>query len=225
MPRVATRVEPLNRSVDLIVSKLLSPQAQSQVVANYAREALAVAEQQNALVLGTAPPHETFVDGLADAPLESVRVPGNITFQFELVTEALAWIAEQLDAHSPVLTGRYQHSHVLFADGSEADPEAPPQASEYVFLNTQPYARKIEGASKAPESPQAPEGVYEGVATMAAQRFGNLARIAFTYRAPAGESDLESWASITRQVRRRGRPTRSDAGWNRQQPAIVVTVR
>jgi hypothetical protein len=220
---IRTRIDPINRDVAAIVNASLSPQAQSETVAEFAREQLAEAEAQNAAALGTAPAHDTFVDGAADAPLESVHVPGNITFVFHLLTELFVYVANLLDQHSPVLTGRYKRSHIFFADGQEADPQRPPPAMEYVFLNTTAYSRKIEGAAKPPESPQAPEGVYEGVATMASARFGNLARIAFGYRAPMGDSGLEDWASTTRQVRRRGR-TGSDA-WNRQQPAIIITVR
>ncbi len=227
MPRIRTRIDPIDRDIQAIVASTMSPQAQSETVAEFAREQLSLAEQQNAAALGQTPPHDTFVDGAAEAPLESVRVPGNITFVFHLVTELFAYVADLLDQHSPVLTGRYKHSHIFFADGREADPQAPPQATEYVFLNTTPYARKIEGAAKPPESSQAPEGVYEGVAAMANARFGNVARIAFSYRAPVGgDSALEDWASTTRQVRRRGRSGgRSAATWNRQQPAIVITVR
>ena len=54
-----------------------------------------------------------------------------------------------------------------------------------MFLNTQPYARKIEGdLSREPSSKQAPEGVYEAVATLAQRRFGNVAMIRFSYRTP-----------------------------------------
>ena len=51
-------------------------------------------------------------------------------------------------------------------------------ADEYVFINTVPYARKIERGS----SSQAPDGVYQAVAMLARDRFGNVARI--TYLVP-----------------------------------------
>jgi hypothetical protein len=51
-----------------------------------------------------------------------------------------------LRQHSPVLTGRYRASHVLFADGVAVDPEKATDtaANEWVFISTVPYARKIE---------------------------------------------------------------------------------
>ena len=85
--------------------------------------------------------------------------------------------------HSPVLTGRFAKSHELFADGVDTEnPNIAPPAEEYVFLNTQPYARKIERG----RSPQAPDGVYQAVATLAQRRFGNIARITFSYREVRG---------------------------------------
>lgn len=79
--------------------------------------------------------------------------------------------------------------HRLYADGAEVAvgvrgqiPADVPQAGEYVFLNIVPYARKIERGL----SPQAPEGVYQTVAVLAQRRFGNLARVTFSYRTAVG---------------------------------------
>jgi hypothetical protein len=55
-------------------------------------------------------------------------------------------------------------------------------ASRYEFVSTVPYARKIERGL----SPQAPDGVYQVVAVLAQKRFGNVARIRFSYRALPG---------------------------------------
>jgi len=62
----------------------------------------------------------------------------------------------------------------------------PPPAQEYVFVNTTPYARKIEGnKGRPPSSPQAPDGVYQAVATLA-RKFSNVAKVTFSYRTVAG---------------------------------------
>jgi hypothetical protein len=62
----------------------------------------------------------------------------------------------------------------------------PAPAQQYVFVNTDPYARKIEGTKqKPPSSPQAPDGVYQAVATLA-RKFSNLAKITFSYQTVAG---------------------------------------
>lgn len=98
----------------------------------------------------------------------------------------LSYISSQLEEHSPVLTGTYQSSHRLTADGSEITPgEATADMQEFVFINTTPYARKIEiGYSK-----QTPDGVYEAVASMAANEFGDIADISFDWRDPPPDAE------------------------------------
>nr|WP_143846005.1 hypothetical protein [Bradyrhizobium cosmicum]QDP27016.1 hypothetical protein FNV92_34900 [Bradyrhizobium cosmicum] len=93
-----------------------------------------------------------------------------IVYSFELLGELFGWISEQLRTFAPVLTGEFRDSFQFFADGVLVDPagEVSP-AREYVFLSPLPYARKIEGSSgRPPESRQAPHGVFEAVAALAA---------------------------------------------------------
>jgi hypothetical protein len=216
-----TKVEPIDRDIELIFAQDLSPQARSAKLAEFAKESLVQAEQQNERVLGHVPPHETFVDGSPGRSVDAVAPDGTIVFEFELLADLFAWVHDQLVTHSPVLSGRYSKSHLFYADGAEVDITGQiPPASEYVFVNVQPYARKIERG----QSPAAPEGVYEAVAALARQRFGNVARIRFGYRVPVGGSTpLEGWAGRTKQ-RRRGRKEKASE-WNRRQPAIVITVK
>lgn len=208
-----SRVEPLDKDIDLLISETLSPAARSEMLAEFARETLADAEATNAAALGRVPPHETFVDGRAGAIEESVRPEGVIVYEFDLVEELFAWIDEQLIKHSPVgatadrHSGLYKRSHLFYADDREADPLAPPPGTHVgVFVNATPYARKIE----AGESPQQPDGVYEVVAALASRRFGNIARIVFDYRTP-GPGALVG-----------GLKGNKSAGRN---PAVIVTVK
>ena len=180
---LSVRIQPISRELELLKNEALGPKARSAMLAAFAAEAIAEAAQQNAKVLGRVPPYDVYVDGSEGAPLTSVKPEGTIRAEFQLVNEALAWILEQLQKHSPVLTGRYASSHELFADGTDVgNPNAAPEAEEYVFLNTQRYARKIERG----QSPQAPDGVYQAVATLAQRRFGNVAKITFSYRTAIG---------------------------------------
>lgn len=177
---LSTRIEPIDRDIELMLSEELSPKAQSQVFAQFAAEQIEEAKRHNRMVLGHVPHHTVTVDGRDDAALESVRPNGVIVAEFELIIEVLQWIQEQLDTHSPVKTGNYKSQHVVFADNEMIDlggGAVIPDADEYVFLNTAEYARKIELGS----SSQAPDGVYRAVAILAAQnnRFGSLARIRF----------------------------------------------
>lgn len=178
---VRARIPAINRDIELIIADTLTPKAQSKMLADYARGELDKAQRQNASVLGRIPDHETFVDGAKGGSLDAVRPDGRVTFEFHLAQEALEWIGEQLVLNSPVLTGTYANSHVLFVDGVEADGGKAPEGKEYAFVSTLPYARKIERGY----SDQAPDGVYEAVAAAASRRFGNIARIRYTFRAIA----------------------------------------
>lgn len=178
-----TRVQPIDRDVELLFAEVLSPKARSEMLAGVAADMIDEAKEQNRKVLGQVPPHTITVDGREGAPLKSVKPDGIIRAEFELINEALGWINTQLQMHSPVLKGDYVSSHELFADGVEVEnPNDAPPASEWVFLNTRPYARKIERG----QSSQAPDGVYQAVATLARRRFGNVAKITFAYRTAVG---------------------------------------
>lgn len=193
--------EPLDRELTRLIEQDLSPAAMSREVAAQARRDLADAQELQRAVLGVILAHKVVVDGRNGAQIESVRPNGKIEFIFDLITDVVINVFEMLTKHSPVRAGRYVGSHLLYADGVESDPQKPPVASEYVFTNNQPYARKIErGISRI-----APDGVYQAVATLAARRYGNIASIKFSYRAPAGSNG------------RRGQQQR--------QPAIVIMVR
>lgn len=173
------RVGNFRRDIELFIQDNLSVPARQKIAANYARERLAEAQAANRKAAGRDTPYRQIVDGNANAPLETVNPDaGTIVFEFELGLPVLKWIDDQLALMSPVLSGRYKRSHVLLADGVEVDPLAIPPADEYLFVNTVPYARKIERG----QSKQAPQGVYEEVQKMAKGRFGNIADIRFTYR-------------------------------------------
>lgn len=206
-----SRIDPLEKDIGVIIRQDLSPQAQSEALAAFARETLAEVETKNEAVIGHVTPHETFVDGRLGALEESVRPSGTIIYEFELVDEVFAYIDEQLREHSPVgqdkHSGLYKRSHIFYADDVEADPLKPPPGIKVgAFVNATPYARKIE----AGESPQQPDGVYEVVTAMASRRFGNIAKVQFGYRTASGGGVVHGLAG------------NKPAGRN---PAIIVTVR
>lgn len=199
------RLGVFSRDIELLVAKHLSPEARSHIVANAARKILAEAQSRNRHAIGADLDYKQIVDGKIGAPLVSVNVEhGRIVFEFDLVLPCLRWIDDILANRSPVLTGRYRDSHVLLADGVEVDAAKPPPiAGRYVFTNITPYARKIErGLSR-----KAPHGVYQAIAAMAANRFGNVASIKFSYaslyvpedrskRSRAGERDSRNPAIV-----------------------------
>lgn len=183
---IRTRVEPIDRDIDLMIRESLSPAAQSAVFAEFAGEQIEDAKRINTTILGRLPRYTVAVDGRKGAALSTVSPRGVIVAEFELVNDVLIWIAEQLDRHSPLKTGRFRKHNTLFADGQETavGSRIPADATELTFINTTPYARKIErGASS-----QAPDGVYQVVAVLASRRFGNIARVSFGYRTAIGGS-------------------------------------
>jgi hypothetical protein len=188
----------IGRELQIKLADTLSIENRQKIAANIAKDVLNETLASNRAILGHDTEYEQFVDGRADAALNSVNPDGGtIVFTFDVVNSALEWIGKQLLLNSPVGKGpiHYKDSHILLADGVEidADGEIPP-ADEYVFVNKLPYARKIERG----ESEQAPDGVYEVVADMASRRFGNVAKIRFTYRAlyqPATRSKADKSAS------------------------------
>ncbi len=177
------RIQSIKQDIDILINENLSSRAQSAAFAAFAGQQIESAKQTNKRVLGRVPPFKTTVDGREGAPLESVKPDGIIITEFQLIGETLKWIGEQLEKFSPVKTGRYKKSHAVFADGQQIELGAViPDAAEFVFINLVPYARKIERGS----STQAPDGVYQAVSILARRRFGNTAKIEFSYRTAIG---------------------------------------
>lgn len=217
-----SRVEVLDRSI--VADVLDAP----SIRADFARRALAEAKDQNRQVLGKEPDHVSFVDGVVSEVFSSVRPDGRIIFEFEIGVGVVQWIHAALLDASPVKTGRYKASHVIYADGVEVtDPMAAEGAEEVVILPLVPYARKIEGrGARRPQSRSAPKGVYQVVSTMAARRFGNLARIRFTYQSPiGGASELAQWAGRNAGRRDGANAQRRQMQKNLRQPAILIRFR
>jgi hypothetical protein len=214
---ISSRIQPIDRDIELLIDQTATPKAQSQFFAKFAGEQIEEAKQINRKALGRVPRYTVSVDGRLGAPLNSVRPDGTVFVEFELIDEVLSFIATALQKASPVLSGRYAKSHALFADGTEINWNQPvPFAETYTFINEQPYARKIERG----QSSQAPTGVYQAVATLARSRFGNQAKISFAFQSLQGGA-ISGWAGSTRLGSQIRNPRRR-AEWLTRQPAIIV---
>lgn len=224
---MATRVkvQAFNLSFKYEAPKAFRKEEQARLFAEFAQERIEEAKARNAAVLGGVPPYTVSVDGRLGAPLTSAQPnnPYGVFVEFELVFEVVQWIVEMLKKHSPVgRSGRYQSSHVVIADGTAVDDgAATPIARRITVVNTQPYARKIERGL----SSQAPDGVYQVVATLASRKFSNVARISFGYETP-NFGAIDAWAASPAGAswakrKRKGR-TKGHAEWLRRQPAIVI---
>lgn len=212
---VTAKVQLIDRETIFRATAGLSPQDQSKAIAAYARQVIAAADAQNASAEGHQVTKRTFVDGAPSTDFERVRPGGIIVAEWDLGTELIRWIYDQLETHSPVKTGRFKASVTVYADGEEVDDlDKMPEATEVVFAALVPYARKIERH----------DAVFESVAALAAARFGNVARIKFSYRNPlGGATELEAWAgkraAAVTSVARRRRQFSTDT----RQPAIILT--
>lgn len=192
---VRVRYTPVERIIRAKIDARLSPQERSKAVARFARVKLDEAQEVNRRVLGRVPEHEQIVNGRRGASLESAHPDrGTIIFRFDLVSDVIAWIMQALVDRSPVGpaggAGTYREAHRLFADGREVDlgGEVPP-AEEYSFTNYLSYSRRLEiGKTKAGRDflVSVPNRIYERTAKDARARFGNLAKVGFTYRGVVG---------------------------------------
>lgn len=219
------KVKPFNLSFKYEAPKVLNREDQTALFAEFAQERIEAAKAQNAAVLGDVPPYTVSVDGRLGAPLTSAKPnnPYGVFVEFELVIEVVQWVLDMLEKHSPVKSGRYQQSHVVIADGVAVDGPVSSNAERITIVNTQPYSRKIERG----QSSQAPTGVYQVVATLAAAKFSNVAKIAFGYETP-NFGAVDDWAASPAGAawakrKRKGR-TKGHAEWLRRQPAIIINL-
>lgn len=221
---LTSRVQTMDRDVELLFDETLSPEARSQTFGHAARRLIQEQDDVNDARLGRDVQYTTFVDGRESAAFETAdRL---VVAEWDLLETVFQDIFDLLLDEAPVLTGAYASSITLFADGVPVAPTlvaGVPEASEYYFAATVPYARKIERGL----SSWAPDGVFQGVAAMAQKRFGNIARVRYGFRSIRG-GGIGSWAATTRlQARSRSLnaagPRRQE--WLTRQPAIVVRPR
>lgn len=191
-------IDPIDdQDIDAILDDAFSTEAISAAIAAAARQALAEGEKINSDALGFVPAHTTMVDGFSGANEDSVRPDGEIEYTFNLMSDILSWMVDMLRQFAPVFRGRFKDSFELYADGLIIDALGIiPQAAEFVFISTAAYASKIEGENKAPESKQAPNGVFEAVATIAQHLFPEV-NISFGYRLPFDASSQHRTPAIT----------------------------
>jgi hypothetical protein len=212
---IEAKIQPIRRDLDVAIQSWLGPAARAEILIETARDVLRNIDAQNDAAAGQHVPHETFVDGSKTETIESVHAEGVIVRTYDLMPLILMEIGGLLWKYSPVLSGRYQKSHRLFADGDEiakvtegwSVPSLPAGVRELSFVPTVNYARPIErGWSK-----KAPDGVYQVIAAMAKTSFGKFAKISFGYRELGG-----LWESKTEQKARPHSPR------DMRQPAIII---
>jgi hypothetical protein len=185
---VRTRMDSIAGDITMLIGAA-SLAEQGKMVAEFARSEIAKIDASNRRVLSRIQPPTVTVDGSQGVALDKVRPnSGMIVAEWDVVGEVLVWIGQTLRDRSPVVSGAYRDGHALFADGAEIQFGAQaPIAKEYVFLNAQPYVRRIEvGRTKSGRDFEihVPNRIYERTAADAQARFSGSMTIHFSERSP-----------------------------------------
>lgn len=156
---------------------------------------VALAKREHGKIMAEDPRPSRFirtVDGTKGAREEQVRTDGTIIYDYPRLDGVVQAALETLFDLSPVLSGDYRINHRLFVDGVEARNLAEWDGQgEIIISNSMPYSRKIELGKMTMRVPGT-DHVYEQAEFTLRQRFGNQARIVFTYRGLMGGSVLSS---------------------------------
>lgn len=207
----------ISRKIVFAGNGVFSPETRARAFREATGQSIREIDASNDAAIGHDVQYKTFVDG-RPADLSAARETSTILARWDLTPGVISYIDSLLANAGPVKTGAYRKSRVIYADGVEIDdPAQAVGAKEVMFMSLVPYARKIERGHKG----YAPGAVYQAVAAIAAGRFGNVARIKFTYAEPEGAAPaLRAWAS--KSAARHGRKQRQQTVKNLRQPAIVV---
>lgn len=127
-----------------------------------------------------------FVDGRKGAREEAVKPNGVIIYEYQRLDLVVQFAFEALFDKSPVLSGAYRTAHTLFLNGAPAANLAAWKAGDDVAIsNYVPYARKIEAGKMKMRVPGT-DHVYAQAAQVVNARYGNVAKVHFTYRGISG---------------------------------------
>lgn len=199
----------------------LGPRERAAAFVSLAARDIAAIDARNAAAIGSAIPHETFVDGAATNDLMRASERSEIMARWKVEVGVIEWIWDALHSAGPIKTGAYRASARLYADGREVgSPREAIGAREVMIVSTVPYARKIERGAKG----YSPGKVYESVAQAARARFANAARVKFTFAEPEGPAPgLDHWAAAhARRAFSHPQRRAAQSARNRRQPAILV---
>lgn len=167
------RFETFARDLQLATADL-QPEVINRELARFAKEELA-----KAIDGGEASSIYTqYVNGVEGAPVDSVRVPGAVLFEFSYWQPIIAFALDALRKRSPVLTGRYQNTHVVMIGSQIVAPDVEIAAGEEVMLvNTQPYARVLEVGNVQVRAPG--DAIYQSTRQVVQRQFGKAVDIRF----------------------------------------------
>ncbi|UPY35494.1 hypothetical protein [Sediminicoccus sp. KRV36] len=171
------------RSVDVFLSRSLSPAAMSAALAD-------VAERGTRDLIASrraAPRFTRIVDGVKNAPASSVKPTGLIVDEFYYLGDVAAFALAFLQARSPVLSGDFKKGFFLgiamtkggagkFVRAANFNPEAvTPDVAEITIGNVEPYNRLVDVQKVGGRRLRfkVPPDLYGDAAKALRGRFGN----------------------------------------------------
>lgn len=158
------------------------------------------AKKKHAEVMARDPRPASFtryVDGREGAPEESVRPAGVIVYRYPRLEQVAQFAMETLFDLSPVLSGDYRSAHLLFLNGEPvANLKGWRPGDEISISNPLPYARKIEVGSMTMRVPGT-DLVYQQARRKVMSRWGNVAKVDFTFRAIMGGDQVNQAAAAS----------------------------
>jgi hypothetical protein len=214
------KLAPINSKVIFEGDGLASRETIGKAFASMVKKDIARVDGDNAAIVGRKVPHITAIGATQVAVLPDFIDPAaHVVARWQLEVGAVAYAWDALHRAGPVLKGAYRKSHRIYADGVEvAGPDDTAGAREVLILSIVPYARKIERGRKG----YAPGAVYQAVTALTAARYGNVARIKFTYAEPEGPAGpLDAWAHRNASSIAHPRKRAAQLTKNRRQPAIL----
>lgn len=136
---------------------------------------------------GMTPQFEVYANAPGNANLASVKLPGPIVYLYRYFAEVVEFALDELHKASPVQSGDYVRSHLLFVNGMEVARLPHRLSSDDVIMisNPVPYARRLEiGKTKSGRDfvLQVPNRIYERVAKQKViPKYRNVAKVTFQY--------------------------------------------
>lgn len=187
-----------DKTVEALLEGFATAEERKKLFAEFALGEREIASAVNRAAFDREPSYETYVDGRKGASEYDVNPNrGRIIYEFDLMRDLIKWIGQRLVEVSPIgdasdmrpgHPGLYQDSHAFYADDVRVPMgHAIPDASEYVYVNTTPYARKMEPPTA--QSDQARKGVYMAVAAEARDKFKFLIDIRYGFRTLSVDQD------------------------------------
>ncbi|WP_157234968.1 hypothetical protein [Methylosinus sp. LW4] len=222
MMAASLKLTPINTKLVFSGDGAASPETIGKAFARMAREDIAKVDRDNAQAAGGALRRTDYVAGAEVAAIPDFVDPeSTISARWEVASGAVAYAESLLEVAGPRRSGAYRKQHAIYADGvavaSVAD--VPPGAREVLIVSLVPYARKIERGRKK----YAPGAVYQSVAALVAARYGNVARVKFTFAAPEGPAPaLDAWAASRSSAVSNSRKRRAQIAKDLRNPAILI---